>query len=812
MSTEKNNLVTLMSHAFGRIGEWSMQHRWVVFSIAVSLTMACIYLAGSVRMDNGFESFFDDTDPAYSAYLKYRDDFGSDEVAYLVYDAKDREKGVFDLTLMQTIQQLSEDIENDMPFVKDVKSMTNAEVMIGVDGGLEILRLDEDFPDDQATLDAFADTLMSKPVYINNLVSEDRRYGAVLIEMTASSIDPVDTLRLDPNGGDGLENLYPQASDKVLRDILSRPDYADLDIVISGDVPLNTAFNTIATKYMFLTFAMCFAAVAVLLLIFFRGKIIDAVGPMAVVFLSILMTVGFVSLIGWDIDMLFGMVPTLVVAVGVAHSVHIVSEFRSYQARLGNRTAALKQTFYLVGAPCMLTSLTTAAGFMSLAISPIKAIEHMAVYTAFAVIAAFFLSLTLLTFFLSFGKARPIEKSNKPHRMEAPLAAIARFNMRHPKTIVAVGLVAFAVMISGVTKIVVDSNFLLDFNEKVQVRQDAEHIDATMSGVGSLVYLFDAESADAIKDPAVLRDIEAFQAELDQQPLTRKTLSIVDLIKDINQSFHNGDPAYHTIPDDQTLIAQYLLVYELSGGEELANYVSTDYARAALDIRIPMTATSEMAALKSAMTEYDQQHPQQQSEATFSGMGALWMQLVDYISRSQVQGIMLAFVVITAIMCLIFRSFKVGIISMVPNLLPALAAVGLIGWIGVPLDYMKLMIAPVALGIAVDDTIHMMTRLHHEFRQRGNYNEALEATMKDVGRALVITSIVLITGFMFLTISPMDSQFWFGLLLSTTILLALVADFFIMPSLVLLTKPFGAEFDPADTADSANRQTLQPTV
>jgi hypothetical protein len=757
---------------------------------------ASAYLATTVRIDNGFESFFDEKDTAYSAYLQYRDDFGSDEISYLLYRAPAYEHGVFNLEVMRKISELTQKIENEVPFVKKVRSISNAEVLLATADGIEITRLEDDFPDTQEQLLSFKRHFISKPMYIGGLLSEDYQYGAIQVEMDRSSIDPLEDIRLDPDGGDGLDNLYPQVVDDALQSLLSSAEYTDMEFYQSGDVPLNTAYNRIIEEEMSTLGAISFLLIGLLLLVFFRGSVIGVVGPLAVVFLTIVMTVGFLGLVGWDIDMMFGILPTLLTAVGVAHAVHIISEFQIFLQRYGDRARALKETLYLVATPCLLTSLTTAAGFFAMVVSPIKTLKHMAVYTSLSVLFAFFLSITLLTFFLSFGKIN--EKGMKIKKqgvvLERFLSGVAQSVIRYYKSITVVSLIILCLAASGMQRIVVDSNYLLDFSDQVPIKYNTKFIDDVMGGMNSIVYLFDSGEPDGIKNPEVLKELERLQLSANSHDdIVKKSYSIVDLLKDINQSFHNGDPVYYRIPQTRELVAQYLLVYEMSGGEELANFVSRDYSRASLELRTRLTDSSEIAGFVDAMDAYLSSAPVVKSTTELTGIGTLWLKLIDYITTSQIRSILLAFTVIALMMCFIFRSIKIGLISMIPNIAPVIITLGIMGWYGIVLDYMKLMIATVAIGIAVDDTIHLVTRFHYEFKKCGNYHVALKAAMADVGRALIITSVVLILGFLVFTFSVMDSQMWFGVLLSSTIFVALLADFFVMPALVLWLQPFGKE-------------------
>lgn len=797
------NPVERISHAFAGIAVFSLKYRWWVFFICCGMLAFSMMQASKVRMDNGFEAFFDASDRTYSAYNRYRDDFGSDELTYLLYKApSESDYGVLDKALVAKIHTLGELIRDQVPFVKKVRTITNSEITTGDEEGLTIIKLEEEFPLTQEQLTQYGELMKNKPLFVNNLISKDLQFGAIAVEMSRSSTDSVEKIRLDPNGGDSLDNLYPQVSNTAIKEILAREEFADIEFYLSGDVALNSVYNEIVYSEMETLGAITFLVIGIILAFFFRGSLVGIVGPLTVVFLALMMTVGFIALMGWNIDMMFGMAPTLLTAIGVAHAVHIISEFNLYLKRYGDKKRALKETLYLVGTPCLLTSITTAVGFLALGISPIKTIAHMAIYISLGVVFAFFLSITLLSFFLSFSKEpkpdqKPVEPlQQKPSIFAGFLQSIGHWVIAHDKAVVFVSLGIFILAGAGIGRITVDSNFLKDFSEEVQVRKDTEFSDKTMGGTGSLVYLFDSGETDGIKNPEVLKRIEQIQAFADTQTdMVKKSTSIVDLIKDLNQSFHENNPEYYRIPDSQELVAQYLLVYEFSGGEELKNYVSDDYSRASLELRTPLSHASEVTELTNTIDEFTKQNPSDVTKAEMTGISSLWIRLVQYISDSQIKGLSLALLIIAIMMCLIFRSIKVGLISMVPNVAPIVLTLGFMGWMDIALDYSKLLIATVAIGIAVDDTIHMMIRFHHEFQRRGHYQQAFLHTMNDVGRALVITSITLILGFLVFTLSIMDNQFWFGVLLSSTIFIALIADFLLMPALILIFKPFGKEFN-----------------
>jgi predicted RND superfamily exporter protein len=430
---------------------------------------------------------------------------------------------------------------------------------------------------------------------------------------------------------------------------------------------------------------ICVAVIAALLFVFFRRPI-GVLGPLTIVVLSILISVALMGVLGWNLDLMFGMLPTLLIAVGVADSVHIISEFRAYHVSFGDRRAAVCRTMYLVGTPCLLTSLTTAAGFFAMSIAPIKSVAHFAAYSAVGVLAAFLFTVTLLIAFLSFGRRtvrhRAVEREKHQakggRRFNQALRGISRFDIRHRRAIIVFFALLFVAAGFGIARLRVDSNFLNDMSEEVPIRNTTIFVDEVMGGTNSFVYLFDAGVEDGIKEPAVLREIERLQQQADEQThLVKKTHSVVDVLKDINQSFHGGDPAFHVLPDSRELAAQYLLLYEMSGGEEVEEYVSSDYSRASLELRCKWTDSSLLEKMVRDLGSYLEAEPVRASTISYTGIGALWLQLMDYITQSQIRGFLLAFAAIGVMMCLLFRSLRIGLLSMAPNLAPVILGLGI---------------------------------------------------------------------------------------------------------------------------------------
>lgn len=797
------DLLTRLNEFFATLAGWSFDHRFIVVGLSALLLTGLLQLASGVRQDNSYQAYFDPDDPSALFYEQFRSDFGSDEVSYILYEAPEFEHGPWNLEVMRKLVSLTRVLEDEVPFVYEVTSLANAELTIGVSDGIEIFELEDDFPATQAELLALRDAYLAKPMLVGGILSEDARFGALIVEMDVTATDPPDLLRVDPELGDAAENVYPQPPYLDIEEILKRPEYDGLVFYHSGDVPINATYNLAAFNEAAMLNGLTSLVIGLLLAFFFRS-FVGVIAPLVVVQMGVFACLAFIAAIGWSVNISFGSMPSLLTAIGVAHSVHILSEFRSRFEASGDRRSALVETFYLVGTPCLLTSVTTAMGFGAMSFVPIRSISEMGSYAAFGVLMAFVLSFTLLVSLLSFGRrtreVQPdaedkLQRSNGRTLMRSTLLAIARFDRRNQRTILAGFAILAVLSVAGITRLVVDSNWLDDYSDAMPVKAATIKVDTVMGGTTNVIYIFDAGEDDGIKEPAVLHEIDRLQrigAAYDPT-YVRKAYSIVDVLKDLNQAFHGGDPAYYAIPESRELVAQYLLLYESSGGEEAEELVTSDYRRASLEFRLAMASGQKTAAFIDALEAAVVDDPIRESQLAVTGIGALWVKMMAYIVSSQIRGFLLAFGAIAVVLVLVFRSPRIGLIAMVPNLSPVLLTLGAMGWLGIVLDYSKVGIAAVAMGIAVDDTIHLVSRYRHEFARRGDYMEALVVSLQDVGLALVITSVTLVCGFLVLTLSILDVTAMQGILLATTVVVALIADFLLMPALILTFQPFGPE-------------------
>jgi predicted RND superfamily exporter protein len=438
----ENDYMHKVSAGFGRLAVWIYDHRLLVLILCILFLIIGLYFASKTEFDSSLESFFHKNDPTYKYYLDYQKDFGSDEVTYILYKAPDKPYGPFDIDVMRKIASLTEALGNEVPFVREVTSLANVEFIEAENDFINIHELLLDFPKTQEQLLHIRDLVMKKPIYIGGLINKAADHAAIIIEMTRTSTQPIEEIRLDPNEGDELNNLYPQVSNAKIREILSRPEYKGIIFYPSGDVPINSTYNEVMASESRVLTLITFIVVGIMSMICFRMRFLGVVGPLTVVWLSLVLTVGFMGTVGYSMGLLFLMTPTLLTAIGVAQSVHLLSEFQICNSKGLDRRETLRQTIEHVGMPCLLAALTTAAGFFAMAVSQLKAISEFAIYGSFGVLIAFVLSFTLLLCFMSFyrkGNRSQIQNFKiRKEYMKPLLKWIIECNLKYKHMILAI--------------------------------------------------------------------------------------------------------------------------------------------------------------------------------------------------------------------------------------------------------------------------------------------------------------------------------------------------------------------------------------
>ncbi|MEA3415680.1 MAG: MMPL family transporter [Thermodesulfobacteriota bacterium] len=785
---------------FARLAEAILRFRWLLLLLVFFLTIFSFYEMRTLRMDNSNEAFFLEGNPTKLLLDKFRDTFGNEDLVYVLIETDD----FFKADTIRLIRKLAEDLEAHVPYVKDMKFLGNVEYVEGVEGGIEISDLIENIPEIPDEMKLVRERAMNEPLYLDNLISRDGKTSAILLERERYPEEKVDPRKEIP---------------PAVYKILAKPEYADLKVYAVGTPIIDYEMDEMTARELSLFGLVCLGLQMLILLWVARGAR-GVVTPLLVVILSIFWTLGLVGILDWTLSLMVAMLPIFLICVGIGDSMHIISEFQDQQDRGLDRSESIVKALALVGIPCLLTSITTAAGFLSFWGTVLKPIREMGIYAAIGVIMAFLLSLIIVPAVFSFGKNKkkgiepegafnPVgEKKKSPDYrpvcvrlartgrndiFDRVLKRIALLNLKHPWAILCIFILMAAFSLFGYRLIEVETNSIEFASTDLPVRQAYDYVDSHMGGSMSMEVMLDTGKKDGIKEIEFLRDMETLQNYIDRHPLTSKTTSVIDTIKKMRRAMHENRMEYYTLPETSAQASEYLFLYETSGGEDLDKQVSFNYDIARITARTKSLNSKDVRTFTSDISMFVKKNINPSTKVEYTGTMPFIEAMSNYVAQGQKRSFILAFLAITCMMIIVLRSFKLGLISMIPNVFPVLISLGLMGFAGVYLNIPLMILSPIIIGVAVDDTIHFFMRYRREFNRTGTYEGALKATLSTVGRPIMFTTMTLVLGFSVFGLSDMYNVVQFGLLAAFAFLWALLADFFLAPAMMLLFKPLGAE-------------------
>jgi predicted RND superfamily exporter protein len=476
----------------------------------------------------------------------------------------------------------------------------------------------------------------------------------------------------------------------------------------------------------------------------------------------------------------------------VGTSVHILAIFYLRFQQTNDKEDAIAYALGHSGLAVVMTNVTTACGLMSFSTSGVAPVADLGLFAGIGVLIIFINTLVLLPAVLALVPVG-FKRSSNPHSkrslMDRLLGAISGFSTRYPVPILFVSLLIMVLSVIAAMQIRFSHDILRWFPEKNEIRQATEKIDHELRGTFNLEVIIDAGNENALYNPDLLNRIEnaiTFTELLKFEDLfVGKTWSLTTILKEINQALNENRSGYYAIPQNRELIAQEFLLFENTGSDDLEDMVDSQFSKARFTIKGPFKDAVKYNWLIEMVDRHFHQNFPAES-ITFTGMAALLARTVNRAISSMAQSYLIALVVITALMIILIGRFRIGLLSMVPNLAPILLMLGIIGATPLKMNLFTMLVASIAIGLAVDDTIHFMHNFRRYYEQSGDPKRAVYETLHTTGRAMLVTSIVLSVGFFIFVFASMNNIFEFGLLTAFTILMALAADYFLAPALMVL--------------------------
>lgn len=770
---------------FEKLAQSIIKRRWLVICSFIILIAVSVIGLKKIVVESSYDNYFLEDDPMLVQSDKFKAIFGNDNYVAVLTECDN----TFTKQSLELIRGLSKELMDSLSYSEKVTSLTDIEFMTGTEEGMTIEQIvPEEIPSDEASLDSIRQKAYSKPNIARKLVSKDGRLTWILLKLRAF---PEDTV-WKKTSSKSPEFISGQEAERII----SKAKYKAINPRATGMPYLNYSkqiwMGKEAGRVMLLAFAL---AILILALITksFRGVVV----PLATSIGSILMVYGFTGYIGYKIDSGMTSIPVLLsFAIAIAYNIHIYSFFRKQMRLHGQRKQAVVETVKDMGWPVLFSAFTTIAGLLTFLFIPMQPLRFVGLATSACVLLSFLIVLFLMPSLLSFGKNKiphPEVEKQGGKWLDRKLSVLGIWTLNHTKPILIFFSLITLFCIWGITKIETAFDAEKTMGRKVPyVNSILEIGESELGSMYSYDFMVEFPENDLAKHPENLKKLEQLADFADSLPLTKRTSSVLDILKDLNQTLNENKAVNYTIPNDENTIAQMLLLYENAGGTESQYWIDYDYKRLRLMVELGTYNSGEVEKeLAEVQTKAESLFP----NANVTAVGSIpqFTAMMQYVVRGQIQSFLIAILIVALLLSIVFGSIRLGLIGMIPNIAPALVVGGIMGFFGIPLDMMTATIMPMILGLAVDDTIHFINHSHLEFNRTRNYTESVKRTFAVVGVAIILSTLVISANFIVYTNSVSKSFIHLGALAVAGMLAALLADLFVTPILIKTFKIFGKE-------------------
>ena len=773
---------------FAKVGRVQVKYHWpILLTIALITIASCLGLP-QLQMTSSEEEWFDDWDKVKIDQAHFNDVFGSDDGYMVMVRAND----VFAPEVLSAIDRLSKRLENEVPYADRVVSLThNLSIPIANDEGFEVIDpFESGIPTDSAQLAAKKSLIMSRESLVNNIVSDDAKETWVIL-----------SLKSYEGGIDfGKDSIAPFARNVILSEEFQSDKFQFLP---TGMSYTEMEENEVISRECAMRIIFGFAVMLACLILFvrsLRGVIVPAIATVGGI-ASVLGVNAWLGIIGDEsmvaLPILLGM------ALSVGYSIHYINSFRMHFRRTGNRRESVINAVEETGWPILFTVITTVASLISFLFAGIRPIRWIGGISAGIVFMVYLYVIILIPILMSFGK------NAKPDPTEVKAAGATKADIlfeffgrkvcRHSGIVAAISAAIMLLQIPDVMNIDVNMDYTKTMGEKIPfVTRLMDMLGGKLGSLYDFNVMVEFNDGDALKDPANMKRIETLEQKLGTLQLTKisgdkpRVQSVTRLVKEMNRTLNADSTEYYKIPDAQDMLTQLLFLYEISDADALFERMDEDYKTTFIHIELSgYDAKKIVEDLDSAKSYAAQIFP----DAKTSIVG----EVVNYaeMNGKLVNGLLRSFggsfVIIAIMMILAFGSIKAGLIGMIPNVAPVLLIGGVMGYSGMPLDMITMIVMPMILGIAVDDTIHMNNHIKYGYERTGSYKKALLLSYREIGKTMSMTTFILCAMFFVFVFSPMGALHNVGLLSIAGLGSALIADYTLTTALVYIAKPYGKE-------------------
>nr|WP_193784258.1 MMPL family transporter [Vibrio vulnificus] len=767
--------------------------RFSFWTLIISLMaiVATAMGAKNLYFRGDYNIFFDGSNAQLQAFDEIQTTFAKTDNIALVLAPKSGD--VFDQRTLTQIQEMTEQAWQ-VPYSSRVDSLANYQHTEAVDDDLLVEDLlYQSYPLTAERIAKVRAVAMSEPLLVNALVSEKGDVAVINITMQMPGVD---------------ETAEVNEVVAYVEQMLShyRAEYPDVTIYKAGIIAMNHSFAMAAQNDSATLVPTMLLVILVFLTLMLRS-FLSVLATLVVIIGAIVATLGIVGWAGMFLHVASVNVPTLIMTLAVADCVHVIASMRHFMRQGMPKSQAIHRSVTLNFVPIIITSVTTAIGFLMMNMSDSPVLRDFGNLSALGVMIACVLSVSLLPALLNLLPVRfSAKQAAKSSDIMDKLAdlVVHRRNVLLPLSIVVIAGSAALIPYNKV-----NDESVKYFDTSSEFRQAADFMEQRIGGMTTMSIAIKTHQSQGIASPEFLEVLGEFTRWLREQPETDHVASLSDIYKRLNKNMHGDDSAYYALPAERELAAQYLLLYEMSlpFGLDLNNQVNVDKSSVKLQLTVKNLGSVELVALEERIYQWFASHaPRYQVVA--SSPSLMFAHIGETNMASMLSTLPITLILISALMIFALRSWRLGVISLVPNIAPAVIGFGLWALISGEINLGLSVVVTLTLGIVVDDAVHFLAKYQHARKEGQNAEQAVRYAFHTVGRALWITTVVLVAGFSVLAMSQFRLNSDMGQLSAIVIFVALVIDFVLLPSLLM-------RFDTAEYAQLKNSQepnttTIQP--
>jgi predicted RND superfamily exporter protein len=786
-----------INRRFAQFASFQIRYRRFFITILAVLTVAGMTGLFKMTTSDNMDEWFDEYDTIQVNTDRFEFLFGNEDSVLVLVQAED----VFDPEVLTVIRDLGAELLEKVPYAKELRSLTDISIAFGTEDGIEVKSPFEDgIPPAGPEMEEKRAYIMSRSSLVDMLVSADCRETWLALSL------------YNYEGENEAAAMYSVG--RTAQEIITDPKWQNPKYSLKPSGMAYTEWEERQTimEETVKRIAGGFIVMILCLVVFtrsFRGIVIPVlttIGGIGSVF-------GYMAHLGIAADSNMMTLPVLLaMALSIGYAIHLINAFKLHFNRSGKRKEALVAAVGETGWPILFTAVTTIASLLSFLFTGIGALRWMGITSALTVFAVYLYVVLLVPILFSYGKDRLPETARAAGSIGAAGAAETGGTMVDRKfyragevlvktrvPVIAAAFIIIAAFIPGLFMMTVNMDYFSVMGRRVPyIARLADMLTAKIGSLYTYSVMISYDEPDSFKDPRQMQNLDLLSRDLGNLSLTKisgtraRVSAVTEIVKEMNRTLNADDPAFYTIPEDPDLLAQLLFLYEISGGGDLFNRISEDFSAAVLTVELSGYDSNQIArAVNDAEAAARVRFPG--ADIAVVGIIASYVEMNNKVVYGELASFAGSFAIIFLLLALAFGSFKVGLIGMIPNIAPVIIIAGIMGYAKIPLDMLTMTIMPMLLGIAVDDTIHFITRIRLELEQTGSYRRGVLNSFGKIGKTLGTTTVILCAMFVVYSFSPVAMLFHVGILSIIGMAAALLADYTLTPLLTYCLKPLGKE-------------------